>query len=135
MQPFTLMEFAGKRFLDWAVCKSLFSVIALTGMGMLFAFSLKIAFIGAVGFVLMLTAIVMQLLNDRGELHQRRGRKDRCDLLFEDLLIVPLLALVAFMAPNQAAESSSIHLQGIWHRTVGHRWINCCRALVTQSII
>ena len=91
----------------------LISVIALTGMGMVFGFSCKIAFIGAAGFVLTSTAIVMQLLNDRGELHQRRGQKIVAILLFEDLLIVPLLALVAFMAPNQAAESSSIDLQGI----------------------
>lgn len=91
----------------------LISIFALTGTGMLFGFSWQIAFIGAAGFVLTSTAIVMQLLNDRGELHQPRGQKIVAILLFEDLLIVPLLALVAFMAPNKAVESTSVGMQGI----------------------
>ena len=112
MQPSHLWSLR-KEIFGLGSLQILISVIALTGMGMVFGFSWKIAFIGAAGFVLTSTAIVMQLLNDRGELHQRRGQKIVAILLFEDLLIVPLLALVAFMAPNQAAESSSIDLQGI----------------------
>ncbi|QQT94750.1 monovalent cation:proton antiporter-2 (CPA2) family protein [Acinetobacter johnsonii] len=112
MQPSHLWSLR-KEIFGLGSLQILISVIALTGMGMVFGFSCKIAFIGAAGFVLTSTAIVMQLLNDRGELHQRRGQKIVAILLFEDLLIVPLLALVAFMAPNQAAESSSIDLQGI----------------------
>lgn len=112
MQPSHLWSLR-KEIFGLGSLQILISVIALTGMGMLFGFSWIIAFIGAAGFVLTSTAIVMQLLNDRGELHQRRGQKIVAILLFEDLLIVPLLALVAFMAPNQAAESSSIDLQGI----------------------
>ncbi len=112
MQPSHLWSLR-KEIFGLGSLQILISVIALTGMGMLFGFSWKTAFIGAAGFVLTSTAIVMQLLNDRGGLHQRRGQKIVAILLFEDLLIVPLLALVAFMAPNQVAESSSIDLQGI----------------------
>ena len=58
------------------------------------------AFIGAAGFVLTSTAVVMQLLAERGEIALPSGQKVVSILLFEDLLIVPLLALVAWLAPG-----------------------------------
>ncbi|MCU4502581.1 monovalent cation:proton antiporter-2 (CPA2) family protein [Acinetobacter sp. WU_MDCI_Abxe161] len=87
--------------------------LALTGVGLLFGFTWQVAFIGAAGFVLTSTAIVMQLLGDRGDLTQPRGQKIVAILLFEDLLIVPLLAIVAFMAPNHVIESTSVRLENI----------------------
>lgn len=87
--------------------------LALTGVGLLFGFAWQVAFIGAAGFVLTSTAIVMQLLGDRGDLTQPRGQKIVAILLFEDLLIVPLLAIVAFMAPNHVVESTSVRLENI----------------------
>ncbi|EPF80468.1 potassium transporter [Acinetobacter gyllenbergii] len=87
--------------------------LALTGVGLLFGFSWQVAFIGAAGFVLTSTAIVMQLLGDRGDIAQPQGQKIVAILLFEDLLIVPLLAIVAFMAPNHVVESTSTRLESI----------------------
>lgn len=87
--------------------------LALTGVGLLFGFTWQVAFIGTAGFVLTSTAIVMQLLGDRGDLTQPRGQKIVAILLFEDLLIVPLLAIVAFMAPNHVVESTSVRLENI----------------------
>ena len=86
---------------------------ALTGVGLLFGFTWQVAFIGAAGFVLTSTAIVMQLLGDRGDIAQPQGQKIVAILLFEDLLIVPLLAIVAFMAPNHVVESTSARLENI----------------------
>ncbi|MHA3982435.1 UNVERIFIED_CONTAM: kefBC [Trichonephila clavipes] len=87
--------------------------LALTGVGLLFGFQWQVAFIGAAGFVLTSTAIVMQLLGDRGDIAQPHGQKVVAILLFEDLLIVPLLAIVAFMAPNHVVESTSARLENI----------------------
>lgn len=87
--------------------------LALTGVGLLFGFTWQVAFIGAAGFVLTSTAIVMQLLGDRGDIAQPQGQKIVAILLFEDLLIVPLLAIVAFMAPNHVVESTSARLENI----------------------
>ena len=87
--------------------------LALTGVGLLFGFKWQVAFIGAAGFVLTSTAIVMQLLGDRGDIAQPQGQKIVAILLFEDLLIVPLLAIVAFMAPNHVLESTSARLENI----------------------
>ena len=86
--------------------------LALTGVGLLFGFTWQVAFIGAAGFVLTSTAIVMQLLGDRGSDSTPRT-KIVAILLFEDLLIVPLLAIVAFMAPNHVVESTSVRLENI----------------------
>lgn len=72
----------------------------ITGIAMAFGFSLPIAFVTAAGFVLTSTAIVMQLLAERGDIALPRGQKIVSILLFEDLLIVPLLAFVAFMSPQ-----------------------------------
>lgn len=61
--------------------------------------SWPVAFIAASGFVLTSTAVVMQLLAERGQMTTRPGQQIVSILLFEDLLIVPLLALAAWMAP------------------------------------
>ena len=73
--------------------------IALTGVGLAFGFSWAVSFVGAAGFVLTSTAIVIQLLGERGDIALPRGQRIVSILLFEDLLIVPLLAVVAFMSP------------------------------------
>ena len=85
---------------------------ALTGVGLAFGFSLPISFVGAAGFVLTSTAIVMQLLGERGDIALPRGQKIVSILLFEDLLIVPLLALVAFLSPVVPAHAE------------GSRWLS-----------
>ncbi|MDQ0035698.1 glutathione-regulated potassium-efflux system protein KefB [Variovorax boronicumulans] len=80
--------------------------ILLTGVGMAFGFPLAVSFVCAMGFVLTSTAIVMQLLGERGDIAAPRGQKIVAVLLFEDLLIVPLLAIVAFIAPVDAAQQA-----------------------------
>lgn len=74
----------------------------LTAVGLAFGFSLPVSFISAMGFVLTSTAIVMQLLDERGDTGAPRGQRIVAILLFEDLLIVPLLAIVALLAPVTA---------------------------------
>ena len=112
MQPSHLWglrrEIFGLGTLQIVVCAT-----ALTGVGLLFGFTWQVAFIGAACFVLTSTAIVMQLLGDRGDIAQPQGQKIVAILLFEDLLIVPLLAIVAFMAPNHVVESTSARLENI----------------------
>lgn len=86
--------------------------LAMTLVGLAFGFPLVVAFIGAMGFVLTSTAIVMQILGERGDIALPRGQRIVSILLFEDLMIVPLLALVALMAPtdpSQAANAAAGH--------------------------
>ncbi|EYC52592.1 potassium transporter [Hylemonella gracilis str. Niagara R] len=58
------------------------------------------AWVAGTGFVLTSTAIVMQMLVERKQLTSPAGQKVVSILLLEDLLIVPLLAIVTFMAPG-----------------------------------
>ncbi|WP_407351967.1 monovalent cation:proton antiporter-2 (CPA2) family protein [Luteimonas sp. R10] len=88
-------------------------VAALTGVGLAFGFPLPVSFVGAAGFVLTSTAIVMQLLGERGDIALPRGQRMVSILLFEDLLIVPLLALVALMSPTAAAPDAGSRLGGV----------------------
>jgi glutathione-regulated potassium-efflux system protein KefB len=82
-------------------------IASLTGVGLAFGYPLPVSFIGASGFVLTSTAIVMQLLEERGDIALPRGQKIVSVLLFEDLLVVPLLALVAFMSPQHSGDSGA----------------------------
>src|SRR5690606_18555357 len=56
------------------------------------------AIIGASGFVLSSTAVIMKMMDDRGDTATEAGQRNISILLFEDLMIVPLLALVAVFA-------------------------------------
>lgn len=85
----------------------------LTFLGMAFGYGFSISLICGMGFVLTSTAIVMQLLDERGILALPRGQKIVAILLFEDLLIVPLLALVAIMAPSTTEISWTTKAVGI----------------------
>ncbi|MFN4162890.1 MAG: cation:proton antiporter, partial [Stenotrophomonas sp.] len=79
---------------------------ALTLAGVtLFNLSGTVAFVAGAGFVLSSTAVIMSVLQDRGELSTAEGQKSVAILLFEDLMIVPLLALVAFMSPLAQGQS------------------------------
>jgi glutathione-regulated potassium-efflux system protein KefB len=77
----------------------------LTGVGILLGFAPVVAFIFGMGFVLTSTAIVMQILGERGELTTTGGQRMVSILLLEDLAIVPLLALVAILAPSHGEEA------------------------------
>ena len=108
----------------WSLRKQIFGLgalqitvctLLLTGVGLLFGYPLPVSFVGGMGFVLTSTAVVMQLLAERGDVALPNGQKVVSILLFEDLLIVPLLVLVAFMSPQvvQPQEGSSWAAIGI----------------------
>ncbi len=69
----------------------------LTGVALLFGLPGPAAVIAGAGFALSSTAIVMQLLEERNENNETDGQRVVSILLFEDLAIVPLLALVAVL--------------------------------------
>lgn len=94
--------------LQVAICAAL-----LTCVARFFGFSTPSAFIGAMGFVLTSTAVVMQVLEERGDITLPRGQKVVSILLLEDLLIVPLLALVSVMSPELSSSSSGAEWHGL----------------------
>ncbi|MBX9991683.1 monovalent cation:proton antiporter-2 (CPA2) family protein [Phreatobacter oligotrophus] len=84
----------GLGLLQVGVCAGLLTLVGMAG-----GFPPAVSFVAGAGFVLTSTAIVMQTLEERGEINTPPGQKMVSILLLEDLAIVPLLALVAFLAP------------------------------------
>lgn len=106
MNPSHLWSLRGQIF-GLGTAQILTCGLLLTGVGLAFGFPLAVSFVCAMGFVLTSTAIVMQLLGERGDIATPRGQKMVSVLLFEDLMIVPLLAIVAFLAPADAEQTRS----------------------------
>jgi glutathione-regulated potassium-efflux system protein KefB len=95
----------------WALRRQIFGLgvvqvtvcgVLLTLVGIAAGLSPLVAFIAAMGFVLSSTAVIVQVLGERGDIATPHGQKMVSILLLEDLAIVPLLALVAFYAPAAA---------------------------------
>jgi glutathione-regulated potassium-efflux system protein KefB len=80
-----------------AVCGTL-----LTLAGIAAGLAPPVAFVAGMGFVLSSTAVVMQILDEWGETSTPMGQRAMAILLLEDLAIVPLLAVAAFLAPLSA---------------------------------
>ena len=83
------------------------TVLALAG-ALLFGMPAHVAFIAGSGFVLSSTAVIMSVLQERGELATSQGQTSVSILLFEDLMIVPLLTAVAFLSPEAHGRSGWI---------------------------
>jgi len=69
--------------------------------------SWPVAVIGAMGFVLSSTAVIMKMLDERGETATPAGQRAVSILLLEDLAIVPLLALVALLAAFTGSQAET----------------------------
>lgn len=90
----------------WSMRKDIFGLGALqviicigglTMIGVVFGYPVIFSFVAGTGFVLTSTAIVMQMLQERGSLSTLKGQRIIAILLFEDLAIVPLLVLMTFL--------------------------------------
>ena len=92
----------------WAMRRLIFGlgvsqVLLCTGLltlaGVALGLSWPVAFVAGAGFVLSSTAVIMSVLQERGDLTRPEGQQGLSILLVEDLMIVPLLAIVAFLSP------------------------------------
>ncbi|MDX0312561.1 potassium transporter [Sinorhizobium meliloti] len=112
MQPSRLWSMRGEIFglglVQVGICIGL-----LTCVGLTLGYSVPQSFVAGTGFVLTSTAIVMQMLEERRAMGLPKGRRIVAILLLEDLAIVPLLALVAFLAPGGENATLASRLTGV----------------------
>ena len=101
-------EIFGLGLMQVGACSALLSCV-----GLALGFPLGVSFVAAAGFVLTSTAIVMQVLEERGEMSTPKGQRMVSVLLLEDLAIVPLLALVTFLAPGGADVTIAARLTSV----------------------
>lgn len=87
------------------------AILGLVGVALGYPYAGSL--IAGAGFTLTSTAIVMQMLQERNDISAPKGQRMVSILLLEDLAIVPLLALVAFLAPGGAEVTLTDRLIGI----------------------
>ncbi|MDE3996358.1 monovalent cation:proton antiporter-2 (CPA2) family protein [Glaesserella parasuis] len=105
----------GRGFLQVALCGTLLTFAGIFILGL----PKEVAFIAGMGFTLSSTAIVMQVLEERGISTTPKGQRIVSTLIFEDLAIVPLLASIAFLAPEQAGAEQGTNWTAIGAGLVG----------------
>lgn len=101
MQPRRLLALR-RAILGLGGLQVLVTGLALTGVTLgLTHLSLQVSLV--IGFTLALssTAFAMQMLGDRGELTSRHGRAAFATLLFQDLSVIPILALLPLLSVGQ----------------------------------
>ena len=76
----------------------LFSAAILAGLLMLTDFSWQAATIGGIGLAMSSTAMALQLMRDKGMNRSESGQLGFSVLLFQDLAVIPALALVPLLA-------------------------------------
>jgi monovalent cation:H+ antiporter-2, CPA2 family len=108
LKPSRLWQMRGDIFI-LGTAQVLLSGLALTGL----AYATGIAswqgsVIAGFGLALSSTAFALQILNDAGDTNTLYGRRSFSILLFQDLAIVPLLALVTLLGAGPGAAESSL---------------------------
>ena len=71
--------------------------VVLAGFGLLLGLAPNVAWLAGFGLALSSTAFVLQMLAEKNQLTTTHGRWAFSVLLFQDLAVIPLLALVAFL--------------------------------------
>ncbi len=129
MQPSRLWAMRRDIF-GLGLAQVLLSMGLLSLVGLALGYPFAPALVAGTGFVLTSTAIVMQMLEERGDISAPKGQRIVSILLLEDLSIVPLLAMVAFLAPGgeamtlaDRAEAIAIGLGAITALIVAGRYL------------
>ncbi len=81
-------------FLQVSLSGLLFTFLAYT----LFYFELKMAIIVGMALSLSSTAIVLKVLNEKGDVHSSYGRVSVGILIFQDLAVIPMLLMISIFA-------------------------------------
>lgn len=112
MQPSRLWSMRGEIF-GLGLIQVVGAIAVLTCVGLALGYPASASFVAGTGFVLTSTAVVMQMLSERRQMETPAGRRIISILLLEDLAIVPLLAIVAFIAPGAEESTMMDRVQNI----------------------
>ncbi|MBJ2149242.1 monovalent cation:proton antiporter-2 (CPA2) family protein [Paracoccus sp. IB05] len=112
MQPSRLWSMRGEIF-GLGLIQVVGAITVLTCVGLALGYPASASFVAGTGFVLTSTAVVMQMLSERRQMETPAGRRIISILLLEDLAIVPLLAIVAFIAPGAEEATMMDRVQDI----------------------
>ncbi|MBF5046409.1 glutathione-regulated potassium-efflux system protein KefB [Aggregicoccus sp. 17bor-14] len=105
----------------------LLSALLLGAVGMALGLSWRPALVAGLGLSLSSTAFALQLLAEKNELTQDHGRAAFGILLFQDLAVIPILALLPFLADGGAGAAAPSSAPG-W--VVGLKVVGVLAAVV-----
>ncbi|MDP2228620.1 MAG: monovalent cation:proton antiporter-2 (CPA2) family protein, partial [Moraxellaceae bacterium] len=97
----------------WVLRKSVFGLGSLqmlstgalfTGFGIFFGYSLTLSLIVGFGLAMSSTAFVLQLLSEKNQLTSQHGRQAFAILLFQDLAVIPLLAIIPLLSGKDGGQ-------------------------------
>ncbi len=98
--------------------------VLLGGIALLAGLAFKAAVVIGLGLAMSSTAFVLQILAEKGQLTARHGRSSFAILLFQDLAVIPLLAVIPMLGAGTA------HLSGT------DAWLGALKALaVTGAVV
>jgi monovalent cation:proton antiporter-2 (CPA2) family protein len=80
--------------------------IALTGIAVWLNLSWQAAIVVGLGLAMSSTAIVLAWLGERGQLSSPSGRLAFAILLFQDVAVIPLIALLPLLSPDRTGHAS-----------------------------
>jgi len=87
------------------VAQLVLTAAALAGLALATGmFNWRAAFVAGLALALSATSIALRILEERGHLQQQYGQRAFAILLFQDMSVVPLLALVPLLAPGDAVK-------------------------------
>lgn len=78
--------------------------VLFTAFGMAIGFNVTTSFIAGFGLAMSSTAFVMQLLAEKKQLTTRHGRESFAILLFQDMAVIPLLAILPILSGGGSQE-------------------------------
>ena len=84
--------------------------IAITAITAALGLSWQAALVVGFGLAMSSTAIVLAWLGERGELSSPSGRRAFAILLFQDLAVIPLIALLPLLGPDKVSGASGLLL-------------------------
>jgi glutathione-regulated potassium-efflux system protein KefB len=115
----------------WAMRRDIFGLggaqMLVTGLAVMwvpfmFGRPFNASLIAGLGLALTSTAVMMQVLEEKGEVHTPHGERAFAISIFQDLTVIPLLLLVAFLSPLPAASGE------VW-------WISVAKVIMAIGVV
>lgn len=99
------------------------STAALSGIALAYGLPPVAALVAGFALAMSSTAFVLQMLAERKELSDRHGRAAFAILLFQDLAVIPFLALLPFLGPSLPGDGA------------GTGWIGAAKAIAALFLV
>ena len=103
LQPSRLWTLRHSIFV-WGTIQMLATTLVFALLGLMFGLSLAVAILTGFTLSLSSTAFALQMLAERHELTTRHGRTAFSILLFQDIAVVPVLAILPLLAMNKPVQ-------------------------------